>query len=87
MIAENQCYGKFDLPETGELRTLGNPMILAPAEAPYPLLRISDVTEPPLPEVRSQTPASSPSKAEEKAIEVPFAFIAMAILVSFFISV
>ncbi|CAH8261199.1 unnamed protein product, partial [Arabidopsis lyrata] len=77
---KNQCYGKFVLPETGELRTFGNPLLLPPAEAPYPLLGDSDVTEPPLPEVRSQPPAFSPSKAEEKAIEVPFAFIAMAIL-------
>lgn len=87
MIAENQCYSKLDLIGTGELRNFGNPMLFAPAEAPYPLLVDSDVTEPPLPEVRSQPPASTPSKSEEKAIEVPFAFITMAILVSFFISV
>ncbi|XP_019096247.1 PREDICTED: glycerophosphodiester phosphodiesterase GDPDL5-like [Camelina sativa] len=89
---KNQCYSNLDAVPTGVLRSLGNKMLLDPAEAPYPLLVDSDVTEPPLPEViRSQPPASTPtptpSKSEEKAIEVPFAFITMAILVSFFISV
>ncbi|EOA29960.1 hypothetical protein CARUB_v10013062mg [Capsella rubella] len=84
---KNQCYSKLNPVGTGELITFGNPMFFGPAKAPYPFLNDSDVTEPPLPEVRSQPPASAPSKSEEKTIEVPFAFITMAILVSFFISV
>lgn len=72
---------------TGMLISLLEPMVLVPAEAPYPSLVDSDVIEPPLPEVRSQTPASNPPKAEAEAIEVPFEVIIMAILVSFFLLV
>ncbi|KFK39359.1 hypothetical protein AALP_AA3G234500 [Arabis alpina] len=84
---KNHCYRKLDLVPTGVLITLPNLVHLGPAEAPYPTLVDADVIEPPLTEVISQIPASAPGKAEAKAIEVPFAFIAMAILVSFFISV
>lgn len=84
MIAENKCYTKMSLAQAGALLTFSNPMFLSPAEAPYPLLNESDVAEPPLPEVTSQPPTSKPVKAEAKDIEVPFAFITMAILVCFF---
>lgn len=77
----------MNLVTPGKLITYGDPTLLGPAEAPYPSLVDSDVIEPPLPEVRSQPPASTPPKAEAKAIEVPYAVITMAILVSFFISV
>ncbi|ESQ47827.1 hypothetical protein EUTSA_v10020151mg [Eutrema salsugineum] len=84
---KNQCYSKMNLFRTGELITFGNPLLVPPAGAPYPSLVESDVTEPPLPEVRSQPPAIAPSKAEGESIEVSFAVITMAVLVSFFISV
>ncbi|KAL1197346.1 Glycerophosphodiester phosphodiesterase GDPDL5 [Cardamine amara subsp. amara] len=87
---KNKCYTKMGLIQPGVLLTFGN--AIPPAAAPYPLLNESDVVEPPLPEVTSHPPTSvashppmsRPVKAEAKAIEVPFVFITMAILVSVF---
>ncbi|CAN7043977.1 unnamed protein product [Brassica rapa subsp. trilocularis] len=45
---------------------IANPMLLSPAQAPYPLLIKSDVMESPLPEVRSKQPP--PSYAASKAV-------------------
>ncbi|CAH2053210.1 unnamed protein product [Thlaspi arvense] len=78
---KNQCYSKLGLFDTGGLIKFGNPWLIPPAEAPYPSLVDSDVTEPPLPEVSSppspasRPPASKPSHAEAKAIEASFAVI------------
>lgn len=77
---------------TGELVYLANPEILSPAEAPYPPLADSNVTEPPLPEVRSQPPpAPAPKKADVKskaqAVQVYFTVRTMLVLVSFLIIV
>ncbi|KAL0899551.1 hypothetical protein Bca101_083512 [Brassica carinata] len=87
---KNQCYSKMGLTRTGELVSLANPEILSPAEAPYPPLVDSNVTEPPLPEVRSQPPpASAPTKAKSKAqaVQVYFTARTMVVLGSFFIMV
>lgn len=76
---------------TGELVSLANPKILSPAEAPYPLLLDSNVTEPPLPEVRIQPPAPAPAKedvkSKAKAVQVSSTVRAMVVLVSIFIIV
>ena len=77
----------------GELVSLANLEILSPAEAPYPLLLDSNVTEPPLPEVRSQPPAPAPApakanvKSKAKAVQVSSTVRAMVVLVSIFIVV
>ncbi|CAN6856318.1 hypothetical protein HID58_048847 [Brassica napus] len=59
-------YKKMGLFRTGELLPFANPMLLSPAQAPYPLLVKSDVMESPLPEVRSKQPP--PSYAASKAV-------------------
>ncbi|KAF8103948.1 hypothetical protein N665_0182s0054 [Sinapis alba] len=86
---KNQCYSKMGQIRTGELVPLANPEILSPAAAPYPPLADSNVTEPPLPEVRSQPPASPPTKpkSKAKAIQVSFTVRTMMVLLSFFIIV
>ena len=89
LIAENQCYRETSLFRTGELLPFANPMLLSPAQPPYPLLVKSDVKESPLPEVRSKQPPPSyaASKAVEKAIQVYCPFKTIVVLVIFFISV
>lgn len=97
-MQENKCYSKIEQIKAGELIKYADPALLPPAEAPFPSLVESDVTEPPLPEVRSQPPSlpevtsqpptSKQPKAEAKAIQGSFAVvITIAVLVSFFISV
>nr|VDD25654.1 unnamed protein product [Brassica oleracea] len=86
---KNQCYRETSLFRTGELLPFANPMLLSPAQPPYPLLVKSDVKESPLPEVRSKQPPPSyaASKAVAKAIQVYCPFKTIVVLVIFFISV
>ncbi|WZY94812.1 hypothetical protein YC2023_067141 [Brassica napus] len=64
---KNPCYSKMEQIRTGELVSLANREMLSPAEAPYPQLLDSNVTEPPLPEVRIQPPAPAPAKEDVKS--------------------
>ncbi|KAL0676584.1 hypothetical protein Bca4012_004565 [Brassica carinata] len=65
---KSQCYREMSMFRTGELLPFGNPRLLSPAQAPYPLLVESDVMEPPLLDVKSKN--STPTKAMAKAIQV-----------------
>ncbi|CAN7002652.1 unnamed protein product, partial [Brassica oleracea var. botrytis] len=87
--ATSARYKKTSLFRTGELLPFANPMLLSPAQPPYPLLVKSDVKESPLPEVRSKQPPPSyaASKAVAKAIQVYCPFKTIVVLVIFFISV
>ncbi|CAN7043969.1 unnamed protein product [Brassica rapa subsp. trilocularis] len=82
-------YKKTGLFRTGELLPFANPMLLSPAQPPYPLLVKSDVRESSLPEVRSKQPPPSyaASKAVAKAMQVYSPFKTLVVLVIFFISV
>ncbi|CAG7894948.1 unnamed protein product [Brassica rapa] len=82
-------YKKTGLFRTGELLPFANPMLLSPAQPPYPLLVKSDVKESSLPEVRSKQPPPSyaASKAVAKAMQVYSPFKTIVVLVIFFISV
>ncbi|CAN6997495.1 unnamed protein product [Brassica oleracea var. botrytis] len=82
---KSQCYREMSMFRTGELLPFGNPRLLSPAQAPYPLLVESDVMEPPLLDVKSKN--STPTKAMAKAIQVFSPVRTMAVLVIFFISV
>ncbi|KAH0853039.1 hypothetical protein HID58_093507, partial [Brassica napus] len=86
---KNPCYSKMEQIRTGELVSLANREMLSPAEAPYPQLLDSNVTEPPLPEVRIQPPAPAPAKedvkSKAKAVQVSSTVRAMVVLVSIFI--
>ncbi|WZY78450.1 hypothetical protein YC2023_024834 [Brassica napus] len=82
---KNQCYRETGLFRTGELLPFANPMLLSPAQPPYPLLVKSDVKESSLPEVRSKQPPPSyaASKAVAKAMQVysPFKTIVVLIVI------
>ncbi|CAF2099774.1 unnamed protein product, partial [Brassica napus] len=81
---KNPCYSKMEQIRTGELVSLANREMLSPAEAPYPQLLDSNVTEPPLPEVRIQPPAPAPAKedvkSKAKAVQVSSTVRAMVVL-------